>query len=931
MRRLRRRISRRARLIALAITGFALISVAPLGALFATWTTAKSLQVYATLGGGALAAVAAVMATKDEPRGQIPRRLPKGAEVFIGRERDLEKLRALYAEQTATGSSPSAAPASLGDSARARTILIHGQPGVGKRELARAFAASIEADHPDGSLYFDLATATVPKGPGEVLGAMLLALGVEPAPTTEERIRQFLTRTSRRNVLILLENATDLDQVKSLVPNHPGCTVVITSQRTLGGSFGPRSIRISLPDSSSAARMLYAHGSLRANTDPLEVAEVIELCGRLPSALHVGGQLIAGDPTALADLPARLRPEHGRLRALCGVDGPVEQEIHQAYDRLGQRDQRALRHLALVDSTTFLPWVLIPLLGLTYDEATAVMKRLAEVELVQRVAADRLLGIYRYRLHALTRSFARTELDERETIAEQETARQSLDAGFLAVTDLILARLEPGSAGPGAAGQAVGPVPVPGFEQAIAQLAAHPDHWVRAEYGNLVRGVEIAYREKNWALCWRIGARLGGCVPQYVDMADCRVAFTKAYKAANADGSNSGGIRVKIAHASYLGAVEDYAAAFNLLSEVDQLISAYTPATAEDPNPHSLRAARLRTEGEIWLQAACYRLGQARLRTALEQAQTCDDETETRRIEVLAAEAASALSPEQWLVEPAHADDGLTDDRALFRTHLARAEWARRRMRWDDARTSLTSARDVNHGDARRRAAVEYRFAKLCLSQCRDAENPNLQAEHAADALVHAATAAYRFNRMHNHAGEIRARCMVVLAYIEIGELEKATFHSAQARQKLEALRAVPGAGESVNALGARVDRAEGLLEYCSRQFTNARKHLSHAHQAFTELGDWWAAAECELYLGLALHELGETTKANARLWAARDAFESCGDEFNLSRVKAALGAVALDATPNRRHRHGPAVNSRPLTINVGVGARHSGRRKKVR
>lgn len=151
MRRLRRRISRRARLIALAITGFALISVAPLGALFATWTTAKSLQVYATLGGGALAAVAAVMATKDEPRGQIPRRLPKGAEVFIGRERDLEKLGALYAEQTATGSSPSAAPASLGDSARARTILIHGQPGVGKRELAqrsrRASKPTTRTDH----------------------------------------------------------------------------------------------------------------------------------------------------------------------------------------------------------------------------------------------------------------------------------------------------------------------------------------------------------------------------------------------------------------------------------------------------------------------------------------------------------------------------------------------------------------------------------------------------------------------------------------------------------------------------------------------------------------------------------------------------------------------------------------------------------------
>lgn len=42
----------------------------------------------------------------------------------------------------------------------------------------------------------------------------------------------------------------------------------------------------------------------------------------------------------------------------------------------------------------------------------------------------------------------------------------------------------------------------------IDRLAAHPDNWGRAEYGNLLRGVEIAYREKNRVLCRRIAREL---------------------------------------------------------------------------------------------------------------------------------------------------------------------------------------------------------------------------------------------------------------------------------------------------------------------------------------------------------------------------------------------------------------------------------------
>ncbi|MBR7838845.1 hypothetical protein KDL01_36600 [Actinospica durhamensis] len=889
------RIARRWRFVAVAVTCFALAAVAPLGGLFATWTTARTAELLLTLAGGAVAAGATALAPAGGRPDTAPARLPDFPENFAGRERELADLRELYDEQSEQRRRRFRRTAAPLPNARARTVLIHGQPGVGKRALARAFARSIEAEHPDGALYFDLATASVPKGSAEILGAMLIDLGVHPDATTDARIRQFRTATSRRRVLILLENATSLDQVKNLVPNHAGCTVVITSRRTLGGSFGPHSLRLGLPDSSRAARMLYEHASLPPNTAPLEIAEVLELCGRLPSALQVGGEIIDGRAAELADLPTRLAPERRRLRALCGVDGSVEREIRQVYDELGERERRALRHLSLIESSTFLPWVLMPLLNLGYDDAYAAMKRLAEVELVQRVSADEVLGISRYRLHALTRSFAYAELDEKEPPKRQSAARGRLDSAFLAMTHAIMARLDPSM--PAAAGRvaSAGLALIPDQDHVIARLADNPDYWVRAEYGHLVVGVDLAYEQRNWPLCWRIAARLGGCVPLYVPVSTCQDAFVKARESARIDGSEYGEILVCLAHASLLVAIEDYAQALRLLHEVDDLIGAYTPGSGHEPSRTSLRAARMRTEGEMWLQAASYRAAEDKLGTALKELSTSKDEVEQQRIGVLAAEAAAALSKEQWLAEPARTEGNPMDDRAAFRARLARAEWARRQMRWTDAEVALAAARGFNHGDARRRAAVEYRFAKLRLSQCRSTRNPTLHAEYGADALVHAATASFRFSRMGNRVGSIRARCMVVLALVELGALDEATRQSARAKQELALLRKSAETDEILVPLRARVARAEGILDLRRGEHDNAQARLQEAIADFRGVGDWWSAAECELCLGQVLQKLGETTTANANLWPACDAFEKCGDTFNVARVRRALANSSSD------------------------------------
>jgi hypothetical protein len=191
--------------------------------------------------------------------------------------------------------------------------VINGPPGVGKTALSVRWADRSRSRFPDGRLFVDLRGGSVdpPLTVAEALNRLARELGL-PSNTTTAAYRE---RLACCRMLIVLDNAAGVDQVRPLLPGSPGSVVVVTSRDRLGGLVAAEGAhRIALPPLSRAeARPMLGDGACD---------EVVEACGGLPLALRL----------AAADRAAAGPPEHA-FRVL--------------YERLDATAAGTLRVLAL--------------------------------------------------------------------------------------------------------------------------------------------------------------------------------------------------------------------------------------------------------------------------------------------------------------------------------------------------------------------------------------------------------------------------------------------------------------------------------------------------------------------------------------------------------------------------------------------------------
>ena len=167
--------------------------------------------------------VAEIVAGHPPAPATAPRQLPDVPD-FTGRAESIATLtRALSAAER-----PPAGPPSI--------AVVTGTPGVGKSALAVHCAHAVRAGYPAGQLYLDLrGTEPVPADPGELLAEALRALGVGPAdlPGTErERSALYRSLLAERPMLVLLDDAAGIAQVRPLLPGN-GCAVLVTSRRRI--------------------------------------------------------------------------------------------------------------------------------------------------------------------------------------------------------------------------------------------------------------------------------------------------------------------------------------------------------------------------------------------------------------------------------------------------------------------------------------------------------------------------------------------------------------------------------------------------------------------------------------------------------------------------------------------------------------------------
>ena len=421
----------------------------------------------------------------------VPRQLPAAVPYFAGRARELRLLDAIRgdADHGAGGVVISA---------------IGGTAGVGKTALALHWAHRIARNFPDGQLYANLRgfdPSGRPADPADVLRGFLDALQVHPEripADTEGLAALYRSLLADRKMLVLLDNAADVAQVRPLLPASPRCLVIVTSRRelaALAAREGARLLSLDVLTEHEANELLTARiGKSRAATEPEAITELAVLCARLPLALSVVVARAAAAPNLpLAALVAELAELQGRLDALDVGDpaGCVRTVFSLSYRHLPDAAARVFRLLGLHPGPDISVPAVASLAGLPLAQARTALRDLARASLL----IENVPG--RYAFHDLLRAYAAEQSALHEGGERREATHRMLDH-YLHTARRAHVVLYPGR-------QRVDLGP-PRALVTPEGLAAKPPAltWLRAEYQVLLKIIDLAAQEGFDGHAWRL-------------------------------------------------------------------------------------------------------------------------------------------------------------------------------------------------------------------------------------------------------------------------------------------------------------------------------------------------------------------------------------------------------------------------------------------
>jgi tetratricopeptide (TPR) repeat protein len=321
---------------------------------------------------------------------------------------------------------------------------------------------------------------------------------VDPEPAAA-RYRSLL---ADRRVLVVLDNAGSLDQVRPLLPGGAGCLVLVTSRERLIGLVAREgAVHIDLEVLSPGeagellARML---GEERVGAEPESTVELSRWCGFLPLALRIGAaSLVLDRRLSVAAQAARLAS--GDRLATLAVDQDEHTAVRVAFDHsyasLPPGARRLFRLLGLVPGPHVTVAAAAALAGTTPAEASRLLDRLAGAHLADRSAPGG------YTLHDLVRLYAADRAGADESAAARQAATEWLFGWYLHTSDAAGQLLYPEALRlplPGLAG----PVSPTHFDEQQQALA-----WLEAERPNLVAAIQHAAEHGPHPPAYRLAGR----------------------------------------------------------------------------------------------------------------------------------------------------------------------------------------------------------------------------------------------------------------------------------------------------------------------------------------------------------------------------------------------------------------------------------------
>ncbi|MDQ3886966.1 MAG: tetratricopeptide repeat protein [Actinomycetota bacterium] len=366
----------------------------------------------------------------------VPHQLPADTTHFVGRAAELRLLSKVMDTATADGG----------------TVVISavlGTPGVGKSALALRWAHQVRDGFPDGQLYVNLRgyDPDQPLSAADALARFLRALGVagtEIPPELDERAALYRSLLDGRRILVVLDNASAVEQLRPLLPGTASCVVVVTSRDSLAGlvaRHGAVRVDLDLLPLQDAIALLGVLIGQRVRAEPEAAAALAEQCARLPLALRVAAELAVTRPaTSLTELVAELADEQRRLELLDAGGDPrtaVRAVFSWSYHHLPAKAARAFRLLGLHPGPDLDPFAAATLTDTSLEQAQHLLDLLARAHLVQRASPSR------YGMHDLLRAYATHLAGVEDSEAQRRTALTRLFDHYLATAAAAMDALVP--------------------------------------------------------------------------------------------------------------------------------------------------------------------------------------------------------------------------------------------------------------------------------------------------------------------------------------------------------------------------------------------------------------------------------------------------------------------------------------------------------
>jgi DNA-binding SARP family transcriptional activator/tetratricopeptide (TPR) repeat protein len=376
-------------------------------------------------------------APAPRPSQVIPRQLPSAVHAFTGRQAELSQLDAVL---SASAPPPHTAMP---------ICAVSGTAGVGKSALVVHWAHQARARFPDGQLYINLRgyDPEQPITPADALTRLLTGLGLArhdiPAGL-DDRAARYRTEIADRRILVVLDNAASVEQVRPLLPGTASATVVVTSRDSLSGLIalhGAHRVDLDLLPEPYAIALLHRLVGARVQAEPEAATALAQQCVRLPLALRVAAELAVSRPAAsLADLVNELTDEQQRLDLLDGSGDPrsaVCAVFSWSYRHLPAAAGQAFRLLGLHPGPDIDLHAAAALTGTTLRDAGRLLQLLARANLIHSTRA------HRYAMHDLLRAYAAHLAQEIDGKNDRRTRLERLFDHYLGTAAIAMDHLYP--------------------------------------------------------------------------------------------------------------------------------------------------------------------------------------------------------------------------------------------------------------------------------------------------------------------------------------------------------------------------------------------------------------------------------------------------------------------------------------------------------